>query len=92
MGRASWARSGVLEQGRVEGGFRAAAAVAMDDVTNHVLPYDVGQMGGVTVQPPPMATVNDHLSHQETWRHTDNLSDQIHCGSLCLLVMINMCR
>ena len=60
--------SGVLEQGRVEGGFRAAAAVTMDDVTDHVLPSDMGRRGGVTLQPSPMATVDHHLSNQESCR------------------------
>lgn len=59
---------GVLEQGGVEGGFRAATAVAKDDVADHVLPSDMGWRGGVTLQPSPMATVDHRLSDQETWR------------------------
>lgn len=59
--------SGVLEQGGVEGGFRAAAAVAVDDVTDHVLSSDMGKRGGVTLQLPPLATVDHRLSDQKTW-------------------------
>lgn len=59
-------RSEVLEEGRAEGGLRALAAIALDDVTDHVFPSDVGKRGGVTVQLPPTATVDDCLPDQET--------------------------
>jgi len=59
--------SGFLEQGGVEGGLRAAAAVAKDDVVDRVLPPDVSRGGGVTLQPPPVAAVDHGLSEQERW-------------------------
>lgn len=65
--------SGVLEQGGVEGGLRAAAAVAVDDVTDHVLPSDMGKRGRVTLQLPPLATVDHHLSDQKTWTDTKRI-------------------
>lgn len=61
-------RSKVMEHGGVEGRFRVVAAVAEDDVNDHVFPSNVRRRGGVTLQPSPMATVNHHLSEQETQR------------------------
>lgn len=59
---------GILEERWVEGGFRAAAAVSSDDVTDHLLPSGTWWRGGVTLQPPSMAAVDQSLSDQETQR------------------------
>lgn len=47
------------------------AAVTMDDVTDHVLPFDMGRRGGVSLQPSPVATVDHSLSNEDPWKQTD---------------------
>jgi len=55
-----------MEQGRVEVRFTAAAAITKNDVTDHVFPFNVRGRGGVALQPPAIAAINDHFSDQKT--------------------------
>lgn len=54
-----------MEQGAEEGGLGGGAAVALDDVTDHVPPSDVGKRGGVGLQLPPPGTIDQCLPDQE---------------------------
>lgn len=50
-----------MEQGGEECGLGGGTTVALDDVTDHVPPSDVGKRGGVRLQLPTPGTIDKRL-------------------------------